>query len=105
MISISIKVFLLQKIAKQVLTEFFLLLKKSKFRFFFVNVQGDEPLILPKDIKKIIDAKKRYKNHVICGYTLINYKEAINNNVPKVVVNNKSNLIYMSRSLVPGVKK
>ena len=79
------------------------MLKNQKFRF-FVNVQGDEPLILPKDIKKIIDAKKRYKNHVICGYTLINYKEAINNNVPKVVVNNKSNLIYMSRSLVPGVK-
>lgn len=78
--------------------------KKIKNSDFFVNVQGDEPLILPKDIKKIIYAKNKFKNHVICGYSLIKYKEAKSNNIPKVVINNSSNLVYMSRSLVPGVK-
>lgn len=78
--------------------------KKIKNSNFFINVQGDEPLILPKDIKKIIEAKKKFKNHVICGYSLINFKLANNNNIPKVVIDNKSNLVYMSRSLIPGVK-
>ena len=58
MISISIKVFLLQKIKTGTDRVFFAAKKNQKFRF-FVNVQGDEPLILPKDIKKIIDAKKK----------------------------------------------
>ena len=72
---------------------------------FFINVQGDEPLIDPSDIKKIIIAKKKFKNHVICGYCDISYKNAISNNVPKVVFNKHSNLIYISRSLIPGKKK
>lgn len=71
----------------------------------FVNVQGDEPLINQSDIKKIIKTKKKFKNHVICGYCDIDYKSANNNNVPKVVFDKHSNLIYMSRSLIPGTKK
>ncbi len=78
--------------------------KKFKSNF-FVNVQGDEPLINPLDIRKIINAKKKFRNHVICGYCDISYKDAISNNVPKVVFNKHSNLIYMSRSLIPGKKK
>ena len=79
--------------------------KKFKQSDFFINVQGDEPLISPSDIKKVINAKKKYKNHVICGFTQINYKLAKEINVPKVVINKNSNLIYMSRSLIPACKK
>ena len=72
----------------------------------FINVQGDEPLVNPKDIKKIIEAKKNFPNHVICGYDKIHkLQDPKNTNLPKVVVNSKNELIYISRSLIPGSKK
>lgn len=74
---------------------------KSKF---YVNVQGDEPLVKPSDIIKIINAKNKYPNNVLCGYTKTNYKEAQNINIPKVLINRDSELIYMSRALIPGSK-
>ena len=72
----------------------------------FVNVQGDEPTINPKDIKKVIEAKKKFPNHVICGYDKVhNLENPSSINLPKVVVNSKGELIYISRALVPGAKK
>ena len=72
----------------------------------FINVQGDEPLVNPKDIKKIIIAKKNFPNHVICGYDKIHkFQDPKSLNLPKVVVNSKKELIYISRSLIPGSKK
>ena len=72
----------------------------------YVNVQGDEPLILPKDIKKIIEAKIKNKNKVICGYSKIsNDINPNSNSIPKVVMNEKNELVYISRSLIPGSKK
>lgn len=71
-----------------------------------INVQGDEPLINPKDIKKIIKAKKKFPNHVICGFDRVHkYENPYSVNLPKVVVNSKNDLIYMSRSPIPGSKK
>ena len=72
----------------------------------FINVQGDEPTISPRDIQKIMNAKKKFPNHVICGYDKIhNFENPKNINLPKVVVNSKGELIYISRTLVPGTKK
>ena len=72
----------------------------------YINVQGDEPLILPKDIKKIIEAKIKNKNKIICGYSEIsNDINPNSNSIPKVVMNEKNELIYISRSLIPGSKK
>ena len=72
----------------------------------FINVQGDEPTINPKDIKKVIEAKKKFPNHVICGYDKVhNLENPSSINLPKVVVNSKGELIYISRALVPGAKK
>ena len=71
----------------------------------FINVQGDEPTISPRDIQKIMNTKK-FPNHVICGYDKIhNFESPKNINLPKVVVNSKDELIYISRALVPGTKK
>ena len=72
----------------------------------YVNVQGDEPTINPGDIRKIIKAKNRHPDHVICGYSKINKTENPSNvNLPKVVFNSKKELIYMSRALLPSSKK
>ena len=72
----------------------------------FINVQGDEPTISPRDIKKVIKTKKKFPNHVICGYDKVHdYENPANINLPKVVVNSKGELIYISRALVPGKKK
>lgn len=71
----------------------------------YVNVQGDEPTIKTSDIKKIIKAKMEYPNHVICGYTKINSRLINNRNIPKVVINNNSDLVYISRAAIPGTKK
>ncbi len=71
----------------------------------FINVQGDEPLVKSSDIKKIIKAKKKFKNHVICGYAPISSKENPNNkNIPKVLLNHKGELMYISRLPIPASK-
>ena len=72
----------------------------------YINVQGDEPTINPRDIKKIIKAKAKYPDHVICGYDKVHdYEDPLNINLPKVVVNEMQELIYISRSPVPCSKK
>ena len=71
----------------------------------YINVQGDEPLVKSDDIKKIIDQKIKYPDHVVCGYTEISKNEnPLNKNIPKVVLNENDELMYISRSLVPGSK-
>jgi 3-deoxy-manno-octulosonate cytidylyltransferase (CMP-KDO synthetase) len=71
----------------------------------FINVQGDEPTINPKDIKKVINTKKRFPNHVVCGYDKVhNFENPSSINLPKVVVSSRGELIYISRALVPGKK-
>ena len=72
----------------------------------FINVQGDEPLVSVKDIRTVIKAKQKFPHHVICGYDKIHkLQDAKHINLPKVVVNSKKELIYISRSLIPGSKK
>lgn len=70
-----------------------------------INVQGDEPIINSLDIKKIISAKIKFPNHVICGFNEIHPSNANSTNIPKVVFNKNSEMIYMSRSVIPGNKK
>ena len=72
----------------------------------FINVQGDEPLVKASDIKKIINAKKKFKNHVICGYApILSSENPKNKNIPKVLLNNKEELMYISRLPIPASKK
>lgn len=78
--------------------------KKIKSKI-IINVQGDEPLISSNDIKLIYEAKKKNPKNVICGYNEINNPLlAKSANVPKIVKNENNELIYISRSKIPGSK-
>jgi len=71
----------------------------------YLNVQGDEPLLDPRDILKVLEAKKAHPNEVINGYCAIGEQEnAASVNIPKVIFCEDKRLIYMSRSLIPGHK-
>jgi len=73
---------------------------------FYINVQGDEPMCNPNDIKKIIKFATKFPNTIINGYTKIKDKKLFYSpNIPKVVFDNNENLIYMSRSPIPSNKK
>ena len=70
-----------------------------------INVQGDEPLINPNDIKKVIEEKKKNFNKVICAFTNIRKDEHVNRRtIPKVVINERNELIYISRNSIPVTK-
>ena len=71
----------------------------------YINVQGDEPLVNPKDIVNIIKAKELYYNEIINGYCSISSEEDPNNvNIPKVIFTEDNSLVYMSRKAIPGFK-
>ena len=72
---------------------------------YYVNVQGDEPVINPEDIKDIIFELQKSSDEIINGYAKIFSEEEFRSvNIPKVVFNTKKELMYMSRSPIPGNK-
>ena len=71
----------------------------------YINVQGDEPLIDPNDINRIIQEKIKHPNCVIKGYTKISdHEDPDNLNIPKVIFTKDKKMIYMSRQKIPGSK-
>ena len=71
----------------------------------YINVQGDEPLVIPSDILKIRDQKLEHMGSVINGYCWISDQEDPENvNIPKVITNEAGKLVYMSRKALPGYK-
>lgn len=71
----------------------------------FINVQGDEPLVDPNDILKVRDMKIQDISRVINGFSWVSESEDPNNvNIPKVITNEKNELVYMSRVALPGFK-
>lgn len=72
---------------------------------YFINVQGDEPLVNPSDIAKCIELKIKNPSIVVNGFAPINnWKDFYSTNIPKVIVDKQNYLIYMSRSQIPGFK-
>ena len=67
----------------------------------YINVQGVTNN--PNNIKKLQELKN-FKS--ICGYDKVhNFENPKSLSLPKVVVNSKGELIYISRALVPGAKR
>jgi 3-deoxy-manno-octulosonate cytidylyltransferase (CMP-KDO synthetase) len=73
---------------------------------YYINVQGDEPLIDPEDILAIERGVSQYPGEILNGYTPITDAASYHSlTIPKVVVAPDQRLIYMSRSPVPGNKQ
>jgi 3-deoxy-manno-octulosonate cytidylyltransferase (CMP-KDO synthetase) len=71
----------------------------------YLNVQGDEPLLDPNDILKVMDFKKKHPSEVVNGYCPLGPDEDPNNiNIPKVIFTEDKRLVYMSRQALPGYK-
>jgi 3-deoxy-manno-octulosonate cytidylyltransferase (CMP-KDO synthetase) len=71
---------------------------------FLINVQGDEPLIDPKNILKVIDAFKKSGKIVNAMSRITSEDEFRSLTVPKVTTSTSGRLMYMSRSGIPLTK-
>ncbi|MDA0119784.1 3-deoxy-manno-octulosonate cytidylyltransferase [Vibrio sp. T11.5] len=73
---------------------------------FYVNVQGDEPLLDPQDILDVVVEANKRPNEVINAMCPIYDEEDFRSpSVPKVVVRPDGRLLYMSRASIPTTKK
>ena len=71
----------------------------------YINVQGDEPLFNPEDLKLLINEIKKYPKEIITGYCEIDdEKDYRDLNVPKVVIRPDGRLLYASRAPIPSNK-
>lgn len=70
-----------------------------------INIQGDEPFINPKQIDLLVSC---FEEDNVQLATLIkkihSEEELFNNNIPKVVINNKQEAIYFSRHTIPYIR-
>jgi 3-deoxy-manno-octulosonate cytidylyltransferase (CMP-KDO synthetase) len=71
-----------------------------------INVQADEPFIEPQVVEMLIERLKNLKNDgedfiMASCYNSINSESAQDPNMVKVVLDDKSNAIYFSRSAIP----
>lgn len=70
-----------------------------------INVQGDEPLISPADIQKVIDFSQEAGDQVVNAFAPVRSEEEYRSKtIPKVVKSLKNDLLYMSRATIPGNK-
>lgn len=71
----------------------------------YINLQGDEPLMNPNDIRAVIEAALVAPKSVINGWAWIeNETEFRSRTIPKLALRNDGRLMYMSRSPIPGTK-
>lgn len=73
----------------------------------YVNIQGDEPLLTPEMIKKAIEPFIKGSNKVTVSNLMTPIKDIsdlMNSNVPKVVVNDRKEAVYLSRLPIPYPK-
>jgi len=78
--------------------------KKFKAKF-YINVQGDEPICNPLDIKKLLLIAKKNPKLIINGYTdITDKKDFYSGHIPKVVFRKDGRLLYQSRAPIPTTK-
>tara|TARA_A100001015_G_C15024950_1_gene729961 strand:- start:390 stop:1145 length:756 start_codon:yes stop_codon:yes gene_type:complete len=72
----------------------------------YINVQGDEPILNPNDLKTLIERSINNPEIIFNGYCNIDSSTLYESeNIPKVVFSENENLLYMSRSPIPYSKQ
>lgn len=70
-----------------------------------LNVQGDEPMVSPEDIRRIAKVQLANPSYVVNGYTPLSTQEnPARTTIPKVVFDQHETLLYVSRRDIPGTK-
>jgi 3-deoxy-manno-octulosonate cytidylyltransferase (CMP-KDO synthetase) len=67
----------------------------------YINVQGDEPIINPDDIAKILEYNRQYPERVVFGKTKATEEEFYDYSKAKVVCDLEGKLLYSSRAGIP----
>lgn len=71
----------------------------------YINVQGDEPLVDPEDIRRVAARKSQDMSRIVNGFSWMGPDEDPNSrNIPKVVATEDDRMLYMSRAALPGFK-
>ncbi len=70
----------------------------------FINVQGDEPLINPNELKKFIITSLKNPKQIYIARCKIDKIGYFNKNLPKIVTDHDNNLLYISRANIPSNK-
>jgi 3-deoxy-manno-octulosonate cytidylyltransferase (CMP-KDO synthetase) len=71
----------------------------------YINLQGDEPIMPADSIRKVIDVSCANPMQIINGWAPITEESEYRSRaVPKVVIREDGQLLYMSRSAIPGTK-
>ena len=71
----------------------------------YINVQGDEPLFNPADLKLLMENAAASPGVIINGYCPIETEENFRSpSIPKVVLRPDGRLLYMSRAAIPTTK-
>src|SRR5215469_3521859 len=79
--------------------------KKLKGTSIFFNVQGDEPLIDPRLLRKLVKKFQRSEeSDLITAACPIHPKEASNEHIVKVVTDRTGKALFFSRSPIPFVR-
>lgn len=72
---------------------------------FYLNVQGDEPICNPNDLKKLLNYAIKNPKTIVNGYTKITDKKLFySGHIPKVVFRKDGRLLYQSRAGIPTTK-
>ena len=66
-----------------------------------VDIQGDEPLVDPKDIDKVIDFHVKNQNFDIVVPSMISKTNPKSKHLVKVIFNKSGKILYFSRALIP----
>lgn len=71
----------------------------------YINVQGDEPLVDPEDIRRAAARKAQDMDLIVNGFCWMGPDEDPHSrNIPKVVATEDDRMLYMSRAALPGFK-